>query len=117
VWRYQSKSNGKRLVANEPSPCISLWDAGTLSTENGSVREIAGRLDQECSADDRTAWQAGTPTDWANESLLLTTEYLYPLPESNEISDKNVKRALPTLHKRLVQAGVRLAWLLNEVMK
>src|SRR5215813_10740331 len=32
-----------------------LWDAGILSAENGSAREIADRLDQECSADGRTA--------------------------------------------------------------
>ena len=81
------------------------------------MREIAGRLDQECSADDRTAWQAGTPTDWANESLLLTIEYVYPLPEAHEISEDYVKRAMPILHHRLVQAGVRLAWLLNDALK
>jgi len=43
-------------------------------------------------------------------------EYVYPLPESHEITDDYVKRALPILHRRLVQAGVRLAWLLNEAL-
>jgi nuclease S1 len=90
-----------------------LWDTGILQTETGSARAIAKRLDQECSADDRIAWQAGTPAEWANESLALTIAYVYPIPESHEISATYVQRALPILYKRLEQAGVRLAWLLN----
>ena len=78
---------------------------------------MARLLDEEYSADDQAAWQAGTPTDWANESLTLTIEYVYPLPESHEISEDYVKRAMPILHKRLVQAGVRLASLLNDALK
>jgi hypothetical protein len=37
--------------------------------------------------------------------------------ESHEISEDYVKRAMPILHRRLVQAGVRLAWLLNDALK
>ena len=92
----------------------ALWDAGMLETENRTLRAMAKLLNEEC---DRTAWQGGTPTDWANESLALTIEYVYPLPESHEISEEYVKRAMPILHRRLVQAGVRLAWLLNEALK
>jgi len=94
-----------------------LWDTGILQTEAGSAQDIAKRLDEECSADDRMTWQAGTPAEWANESLALTIEYVYPIPESHEISEEYVKRAMPILHSRLVQAGVRLAWLLNDALK
>ena len=55
--------------------------------------------------------------DWANEPLAPTIEYVYPLPESHEISEEYVKRAMPILHRRLVQGGVRLAWLLNAALK
>ena len=94
-----------------------LWDSGMLNTENGTPRAMAKLLDEECDPNDRIAWQAGTPTDWANESLSLTIEYVYPLPESHEIGEEYVKRAMPILHRRLVQAGVRLAWLLNDAFK
>jgi len=94
-----------------------LWDTGMLETEKGTARAMAKLLDEECDPNDRIAWQAGTPTDWANESLSLTIEYVYPLPESHEISDDYVKRALPILHRRLVQAGLRLASLLNDALK
>ena len=54
-----------------------------LDTENGTPRAIAKLLDDECDPNDRAAWQTGTPTDWANESLALMIEYVYPLPESH----------------------------------
>jgi len=88
-----------------------------LDTENGTARAMAKLLDEECDPNERIAWQSVTPTDWANESLALTIEYVYPLPESHEISEEYVIRAMPILHRRLVQAGVRLAWLLNEALK
>ena len=94
-----------------------LWDTGMLETEKGTARAMAKLLDEECDPNDRAAWQAGTPSDWANESLALTIEYVYPLPELNEISEEYVNRALPILHRRLVRAGVRLAWLLNDALK
>src|SRR5437773_371750 len=79
--------------------------------EKGSARALAKRLDQQFSVVERKAWEAGTPKEWADESLAITTAYVYPLPESREIGEDYATRALPILHKRLVQAGVRLAWL------
>jgi len=48
-----------------------LWDSGMLDTENGTPRAMAKLLDEGLSTVDQTGWQAGPPTDWANESLLL----------------------------------------------
>ena len=56
-----------------------LWDSGMLDTENLTPQAMAKLLDEGLRTDDQTAWQAGTPTDWANESLALTIEYVYPL--------------------------------------
>jgi len=94
-----------------------LWDSGMLGTEHGSAKALASRFDQEVEADERAAWESGRPRDWANESIAINTRYVYPLPENHEISEEYAKRALPILHKRLVQAGVWLAWLLNEGLK
>jgi len=46
-------------------------------------------------------------------SLESEREVLLALRELEEYA----KRALPILHKRLAQAGVRLAWLLNLALK
>lgn len=94
-----------------------LWDDGMLQTEKGTAQAMAKQLDEGFGTDNQTAWQSGTPSDWANESLTLTIEYVYPIPETHEISEEYVKRAVPILHRRLAQAGIRLAWLLNEALK
>ena len=95
-----------------------LWHSNSRNeTKNGTARAMAKLLDEECDPNDRTAWQAGTPTDWANEWLALMIEYVYPLPEAPEISEDYVKRAMPILHRRLIQAGVTLAWLLDDAVK
>ena len=39
----------------------ALWDEGILATEKGSAQAMAKQIDDECSADDRTARQTGTP--------------------------------------------------------
>ena len=49
-------------------------------------------------------------------NAIMTYKVHLPLPESHEISEEYAKRALPILHKRLEQAGVRLAWLLNQAL-
>ena len=47
-----------------------LWDTGILVTEKASARQIARRLDEELSEDERKAWQAGTPrNERMNQSL------------------------------------------------
>jgi hypothetical protein len=94
-----------------------LWDSSIVDQEKGSARAMAKRLDERFSADERKTWEAGNPKEWANESLALTAKNVYPLPEKHEISEEYAKRALPILQKRLAQAGVRLAWLLNETLQ
>jgi S1/P1 Nuclease len=111
-----TQSKGHVLFQGKQQTLHALWDTGILQTEQGSARAIAKRLDEKISDDDRKAWEAGSAKEWADESLALTIEYVYPVPENGEISDEYAKRALPVLHKRLAQAGVRLAWLLNAVL-
>jgi hypothetical protein len=74
-----------------------LWDSGLLDTEKGSAKAIAARLDQEYSTDERKGWEAGTPKEWADETLALTIQYVYPLPPSREISADYTKRAMPVI--------------------
>jgi S1/P1 Nuclease len=72
-----------------------LWDSGMLNTERGSARQMAQRLDEELSEDDRKAWKTGRVKEWADESIAMATKYVYPLPESREISAEYANRGLP----------------------
>ncbi len=75
------------------------------------------RLDEGVTPGDRQAWKSGTAAEWAEESLNLARTYAYKLPESGIITDEYVRRALSVIRRRLAQAGIRLAWILNEDFK
>ncbi len=97
-----------------------LWDAKTKIIEldeQGSSAEMAVRLDEGVTPDDRQAWKSGTVAEWAEESLKLARAYAYKLPETRIITDEYVRRARTVIRRRLAQGGIRLAWILNEGFK
>jgi hypothetical protein len=47
-------------------------------------------------------------------SLAIVWRRVYPLPASRDINVKYTETARAVIRTRLAQAGVRLAWLLNE---
>ncbi len=97
-----------------------LWDAKTKiieMKEEGSSAEIAVRLNEGVTPNERQAWKSGTAAEWAEESLKLARTYAYNLPETGIITDEYVRRALTVMRRRLAQGGIRLAWILNEDFK
>jgi hypothetical protein len=97
-----------------------LWDAKTKIIElkeQGSSAEIAVRLDEGVTPNERQAWKGGTAAAWAEESLKLARTYAYKVAETGIITDEYVRRALPVIRQRLAQGGIRLAWILNEDFK
>ncbi len=97
-----------------------LWDAKTKIIELkgiGSSAEIAVRLDEGVTPDERQAWKLGTVAEWAEESLKLARTYVYKLPETGIITDEYIRHALTVMRRRLAQGGIRLAWILNAEFK
>jgi hypothetical protein len=70
--------------------------------------------------ENRTAWQQGTPEDWATELLLAAREaYQDPatgmrIKSGTKLGTQYRDKNLPVARKRLAQAGWRLAMVLNE---
>jgi hypothetical protein len=102
--------NGKELNLHR------LWDSGILATEEETAAELATRFDKEFSPQEQESWKKGSAQEWAEESFALAVIYAYRVPQTHEIGPEYVSRTLPIIHKRLAQAGVRLAWLLNETL-
>ena len=94
-----------------------FWDTNLVDLEIGAEEEIARRLTANITDDERRKWQTGDPTQWTNESLTLVRSYAYNRGSSIELSDDYVGKARPIVRIRLAQAGMRLAWLLNNVLK
>jgi hypothetical protein len=94
-----------------------FWDTNLVHLEPGTEEEIAKRLTANLTEEERLKWQAGDPIQWTNESLTLVRSYGYNMGPSVELSDDYVEKARPIVRMRLAQAGIRLAWLLNNALK
>ena len=97
-----------------------LWDSDMLehagSTESFWLTDLAD-LD---TPEDREAALQGSVEDWATESL-LAARAAYNVPETGKrlkpgqkLGDAYVQANMPVVRRRLYQASVRLAKLLNE---
>ena len=94
-----------------------FWDTNLVELETGNGEEIAKRLTANLTEEERLKWQAGDPKQWTNESLMLVRSHAYDIGPSVELSDDYVEKARAIVRRRLAQAGMRLAWLLNIALK
>src|SRR5574341_1363008 len=94
-----------------------FWDTNLVELETGSEEEVAKRLSANFTDEDRLKWQGGDPKQWTDESLMLVRSHASHTGGSVELSDDYVEKARPIVRTRLVQAGIRLAWLLNIALK
>ncbi|MEY2943503.1 MAG: hypothetical protein RLY97_1517 [Pseudomonadota bacterium] len=119
--------NGVSL-ANVPStdpkyPQTSLhwfWDT------NMAEKALAGpSVVRSYSGAERSKWATGDVADWARESYDMAKNVVYPMALGNltcggasaksaTVSDAAVNAALPATRLRIVQAGLRLAKLLDQ---
>jgi nuclease S1 len=94
----------------------SMWDTALLELEQGTLAEIAARIEAAVTNEDQQQWQQGTPADWALESLAIVRAQVYRLPSSGEINATYIESARAVIRTRLAQGGARLAWLLNTYL-
>lgn len=90
----------------------ALWDSHLIESEDLSYSELADFL-RPTAAEQAGAWRGGSYLDWAEESRALRP-LVYDLG-NQRLSWQYRYRALPVVHRRLAQAGVRLAAVLNRV--
>lgn len=91
----------------------SVWDTGIIEKQNYSYTEYANWINHTSDAEVEE-WQSANVLDWANESMSYR-EQVYDLPEDMSISYDYIYKNRSLVNQRLLQAGVRLAGLLNEI--
>lgn len=115
----------------------SLWDEGMIEYTNLSYTELAKFVSEGKTIEEVKSARGGTPVDWARESKNIVPT-MYPadvtpspdqmsvrtyckkevLPEEMpKLSYEYAYKFLPVVEKRLYEAGVRLAMLLNQNLK
>jgi len=97
-----------------------LWDSGMIEWVSHDEDRWLADLASLDAPEARQAAMRGTVEDWATESLLAARE-AYKVPDTGlrlksgqKLSDAYVNTSLPVVRRRLYQAGVRLAMVLNE---
>ena len=97
----------------EKSNLHRVWDSNMIESKRYSFSELA-EIVNNVSKDEVRAWQEASVIEWANESKALRDQ-VYNLPENKRIGYRYMYDNWATLELRLVQGGVRLAAVLNDI--
>lgn len=97
----------------EKSNLHRVWDSGIIDNEQLSYTEYATWIDT-ATPDEVIKWQATPVMDWLIESKDLRPQ-VYKIPENKKLSYVYVHDNVYVLNQRLLQAGIRLAGILNQI--
>ncbi len=107
----------ERLVGDGPVSLHDLWDTGLLEIGGmgrGRWRSAALRLHAALGREERAAGATFDPLVWAEESHRLVREQVYA---GTELQATYVEASLAVVRRRLQEGGVRLARLLDAIMR
>ena len=94
----------------------SVWDSGMIDGKKLSYTELAASINYTTD-EEVSAWQNSSVRVWAKESLALRDQCYENIPENESIGYEYTYKNWPTLEKRLLQAGVRLAGVYNDIFQ
>ena len=97
----------------ERSNLHRVWDTDMIEGKNLSYTELADFL-EEPKRSTIKEWQSSSVRDWAYESMSYRPQ-VYDIPESGKLGYEYSYQNFELVQKRLLQAGIRLAGLLNEI--
>ena len=103
----------KVTLFNQATNLHSVWDAGLIESEKLSFSELAAFIDHPTLGEIQ-AWQGAPLADWASESKGLR-DRVYGFGADGKIGYDYAYTNVPVIERRLLQAGVRLAGLLNSI--
>jgi hypothetical protein len=96
-----------------------VWDHDLIVLNGKSQLQFARQLNRSITSENKKQWAGGTPDDWSNESRALVLDYSYRLQFSRgrELSLGYIREGRRIAEERLQSAGIRLAEMLNRLLK
>lgn len=121
----EDRGGNERTTAYGIVPGMNLhwiWD-GALAER--AVTSLEPPIVRRYSAAERAALGGGAPVDWGRESWQIARDFVYPnafdrdacegdLPGETALTQEDIVEALPVAQRRVQQAGIRIAELLES---
>lgn len=92
----------------------SVWDSGIIDYRKYSYTEYVEWIDH-ASDSEVESWKSLSVLDWANESKKYRDQCYDTLPESMKLTYRYNFDNIDLVNQRLLQAGLRLAGVLNKI--
>ncbi len=109
---------GNRIRLNwfeSPSNLHSVWDEGLIAKQALSFTELATMIDR-ASPEDIRDWRDDPLDTWVRESMELRRQ-VYHFPALPDLSYDYAYQNTETANQRLLKGGIRLAGLLDSVLR
>ncbi len=97
----------------EPSNLHRVWDSEMINDSKLSYTELSSSINHP-NKEQLKKWQSTSVLDWARESKQLRDQ-VYSLPDDRQLGYEYTYKNFDTVEERLLQAGVRLADVLNKI--
>lgn len=94
----------------------SLWDGKLLDAQGLTADEMATKFNKTNPAQ-ILQWQKDPILKWLFESYQISSKLYAEVQSGNKLSEEYYTKHLPEVQLRLEQGGIRLAGILNEVLK
>ena len=90
------------------------WDSGIIDNQQYSYTEYVEWIDH-ASESQKEEWKSLNVLDWANESKEYRKQCYETLPENMKLNYRYNFDNIDLVNQRLLQAGLRLAGVLNKI--
>lgn len=91
-----------------------VWDSGMIDGKKFSYTELANNINH-ATDEEIKYWQSSNVRDWAHESMDLRNQCYQNIPQDSSINYEYSYNNWALVQKRLLQAGIRLAGVLNDI--
>ena len=109
-------NNIKIKLMRKESNLHGLWDSGLIDYAGMTYKELAQTCDV-ITPQEIKAWQKDDVATWAFESYQMSQQLYAEAEQNPEFDYDYYPKHAEFIKKRLAQAGLRLAGLLNEIYK
>jgi hypothetical protein len=98
----------------KPYNLHGLWDSGLIAENNLNYIQLAKTVDNATSVQIKQ-WQSDAPITWAWESYQLSEQLYAEAAKNPNFNTVYYRKYMPVIRQRLLQGGIRLAGLLNQI--